>query len=50
MRFLHPNLLQHKQHMYMAYPAVGQIVPDIDDLLQPLENAIHQRLIPVLTG
>ena len=25
-------------------------VPDIDDLLQPLENAIHQHLIPVLTG
>ena len=27
-----------------------KIVPDIDDLLQPLENAIHHRLIPVLTG
>ena len=25
-------------------------VPDIDDLLQPLENAIHQHLIPALTG
>ena len=25
-------------------------VPDIDDLLQPLESTIHQHLIPVLTG
>ena len=25
-------------------------VPDINDLLQPLENAIHQHLIPALTG
>ena len=25
-------------------------VSDIDDLLQPLENAIHQHLIPALTG
>ena len=25
-------------------------IPDIDDLLQPLEDAIHQHLIPVLTG
>ena len=25
-------------------------IPDIDDLLQPLENAIHQDLIPALTG
>ena len=25
-------------------------IPDIDDLLQPLENAIHQHLIPALIG
>ena len=25
-------------------------IPDIDDLLEPLENAIHQHLIPALTG
>ena len=25
-------------------------IPDIDDLLQPLEDAIHQHLIPALTG
>ena len=43
--------MQRMQHMYMAYPAAGHTtVLDIDDLLQPLDNAIHQHLIPALTG
>ena len=25
-------------------------IPDIDDLLQPLEEGIHQRLLPAMTG
>ena len=49
-KLFYPNLMQHMQHMYMTYPAAGHTCQDIDDLLQPLENAIHQHLIPCSTS
>ena len=33
-----------------SYTYIMQTIPDIQDHLQPLENGIHQHLIPALFG
>ncbi len=29
---------------------IARTMPDIQDLMQPLEDVIHQRLLPAITG
>ena len=42
------HLATHGLSSHWSY--ISRTIPDISDLLQPLEDAIHQLLIPAITG
>ena len=36
--------------MFSKWSFLSRVVPDIGPLLQPLEDSVHYKLLPVLTG